>query len=69
MDIGYNLKFKTTNLGLVISGISQPSVALQEDGRSEVLVAVPPVGRAGCGATGAQNALVPDIVECVSHVT
>jgi hypothetical protein len=34
--------------GLLVTGIGQPAVGLEEDGRAEVLLAVPPVGRAGC---------------------
>ena len=33
--------------GLLVTRIGQPSVGLEEDGRAEVLLAVPPVRRAG----------------------
>lgn len=47
--------------GLLVTGIGQPTVRLEEDSRSEVLLAVPPVRGAGRGAAGTQNALVETI--------
>lgn len=41
-----------------IAGVLDPAVGLHEDGRTEVLVRVPPVTGAGGGAAGAQDALV-----------
>lgn len=46
---------------LLITGIRQPSVRLEEDGWAKVLLGVPPVGWAGCGTAGAQNALVQTV--------
>lgn len=46
---------------LLVTGIRQPSVGLEEDGWAEVLLRVPPVGWAGCGAAGAKNALVETV--------
>ena len=46
---------------LLVTGIRQPSVGLEENGWAKVLLRVPPVGWAGCGATGAKNALVETI--------
>ena len=46
-------------LGLVlVAGIGEPAVGLQEDGGAEVLFAVPPVRGAGCRAAGAEDAFV-----------
>jgi len=50
-----------TLLGVLIPGIDHPLVSLHEDGRSQVLVRVPPVGWAGSGAAGAQNALIQSV--------
>lgn len=47
--------------GLLVTGIGQPTVRLEEDSRSEVLLTVPPVRGAGGGAAGTQNALVETI--------
>lgn len=46
---------------LLVTRIRQPSVGLKEDGWAEVLLRVPPVGWAGCGAAGAKNALVETV--------
>lgn len=42
----------------LVTGVNQPAVGLKENGRPQVLLAVPPVRRAGCRAAGAENALV-----------
>lgn len=42
----------------LVTGVRDPPVALQQHGRAEVLLAVPPVGWAGGGAAGAEDALV-----------
>ena len=47
--------------GLLVTGIGQPTVGLEEDGGSKVLLAVPPVRGAGGRAAGTQNALVETI--------
>lgn len=44
--------------GALITGISEPAVRLEQDGRAKILLSVPPVRRAGCGAACAENALV-----------
>lgn len=46
---------------VLIAGIGQPAVRLQEHGRAEIFLAIPPVRGAGCRATGAQNAFVQPI--------
>lgn len=43
---------------LLVTGVGEPAVGLEQDGRAEVLLRVPPVGGAGRGAAEAQNALV-----------
>jgi len=47
-----------TSIGGSITAIGNPSVGLHEDSRSEVLVSVPPVTWARCGAACTENALV-----------
>jgi hypothetical protein len=42
----------------LIPGVIEPAVRLEEDGWAEVLLAVPPVGWAGGGAAGAEDAFV-----------
>jgi len=46
---------------LAIPGIGHPSVSLHERRGAEVLVLVPPVGRAGGGAAGAEDAFVEPV--------
>ena len=43
---------------ILTPAINHPSICLHQDGRSQVLVRVPPVGGAGGGATSTENALV-----------
>ena len=50
-----------TLLRHLITGIGNPAVSLLENGRTEVLIRVPPVGGAGGGATSAENALVETV--------
>jgi len=45
----------------LISAVNHPAVSLHQDGRSKVLIRVPPVRRARCRAAGAENALVETI--------
>lgn len=45
----------------LISAVNHPAVSLHQDGRSEVLVRVPPVRGAGSRAASAKNALVKTI--------
>mmetsp|Transcript_15215 Transcript_15215/g.41587 ORF Transcript_15215/g.41587 Transcript_15215/m.41587 type:complete len:308 (-) Transcript_15215:66-989(-) len=42
----------------LVAGVGDPAVGLHEHGRAEVVLGVPPVGRAGGHAAGAQDALV-----------
>lgn len=46
---------------LLVSGVSQPAVGLKKDGGAKVFFRVPPVGRAGCRAAGAENAFVETV--------
>uniref|UniRef100_A0A1B0CKW6 Uncharacterized protein n=1 Tax=Lutzomyia longipalpis TaxID=7200 RepID=A0A1B0CKW6_LUTLO len=50
-----------TLLGFLVARINDPTVGLHEDSWSKVLVTVPPVRWARCGATGAHNALIEPI--------
>ena len=50
-----------TLLRHLITGIGNPAVSLLENGRTEVLIRVPPVGRARGGAASAENALVETV--------
>ena len=52
-----------TLFGHFITRIGNPTVGLLEDGRTQVLVGMPPVGRTGGGAAGTENALVQAIEE------
>lgn len=45
-------------LGGLVTRVDHPSVGLHQSGRTQVLVAVPPVGRARGRAAGAEDALV-----------
>ena len=47
--------------GLLVTGVGQPTVGLEEDGGAKVFLAVPPVRRAGGGAAGAENAFVQTV--------
>lgn len=47
--------------GALIAGIGEPAVGLEQDGRAKILLGVPPVRRAGCGAACAENAFVQAI--------
>lgn len=47
-----------TLVSALVTRVVDPSVRLEENGRSEVLLAVPPVGWARCAAACAENALV-----------
>ena len=52
-----------TLLSHFIAGIGNPTVGLLEDGRTQVLVSMPPVGGAGGGAASTENAFVETIEE------
>ena len=43
---------------VLVAAVSQPAVGLEQDGGAEVFFAVPPVGWAGGGAAGAEDAFV-----------
>jgi len=51
-------------VGELVTRVDHPAVGLHEHGGAQVLVAVPPVGRAGRGAARAQDALVQTIQLC-----
>lgn len=55
------LELLSSLLAEVVTGVGHPSVSLHEDGGTEILVLVPPVGRARCGAASAENALVKTV--------
>src|SRR3546814_17494896 len=44
-----------------VTAVGQPAIGLQQDRRAEEAVGVPPIAGAGCGTTGAQDALVPSV--------
>lgn len=46
---------------LLVSRVSNPSVRLEEDGRAEVLLLIPPVRWARSRAAGAENAFVETV--------
>ena len=45
----------------LITGIRNPTIGLLENRRTQVLVRMPPIGRAGCRATSTQNTLIQTI--------
>lgn len=47
--------------GLLVSGVGQPAVGLEQDGGAKILLAVPPVRGAGGRAAGAENAFVQTV--------
>lgn len=46
---------------VLVAGIRQPAVRLQQHGGAEVFFAVPPVGGAGCRTAGAEDAFVEPV--------
>jgi len=46
---------------LLVAAVGDPAVGLQEHGRSEVFLAVPPVGWARGAAAGAEDALIQTV--------
>jgi hypothetical protein len=52
------IEFGQTLAGAGVARVLDPSVGLHQDGRAQVLVGRPPVGRTGGGATGAEDAFV-----------
>lgn len=50
-----------SGLGGGVSGIHHPSVGLHQDGRTEVFLLVPPVGRTGGGTTSTKNTFVQTV--------
>lgn len=47
--------------GVLVTRVGQPAVGLEENGRAEILLAVPPVRGTRGRAAGAQNALVQTV--------
>lgn len=47
--------------GALVTRVGQPAVGLEQDGGAQVLLTVPPVGRARGRAAGAQNAFVETV--------
>src|SRR5262245_29985748 len=45
----------------LVPAVLDPAVRLQQDGRAEITVAVPPIGRAGGRAAGAEDALIEPV--------
>ena len=56
-------KFVQTVLGALIARINHPSVSLHKDSGSQIPIGVPPVARAGSGATCAKNAFIETILK------
>ena len=46
---------------VLVAGIGEPAVRLQQHGRAEVFFAVPPVRGAGCRTAGAEDAFVESV--------
>ena len=46
---------------VLVAGVGEPAVRLQQHGRAEIFFAVPPVGGAGCRAAGAEDAFVESV--------
>lgn len=46
---------------VLVAGVGEPAVGLEEDGGAEVLFAVPPVGGAGCRAASTKDAFVEPV--------
>lgn len=55
------LQHLTAHLGRLVTRVNQPPVRLHQHGGPQVLLLVPPVRRAGCGAACAKNALVQTV--------
>jgi hypothetical protein len=47
--------------GTLVARVDQPAIRLQQDGRTQVFLAIPPVGRARGGAARAENAFVQTV--------
>ncbi len=45
----------------LVARVVEPAVGLQQDGWTEVLLAIPPVRGAGCGTAGAEDAFVETV--------
>jgi hypothetical protein len=50
--------------GALVAAVLDPAVGLQQDGRTEIAVGVPPIRRAGGRAAGAQDALIEAVAAC-----
>lgn len=46
---------------VLVAGVGEPAVGLEEDGGAEVFFAVPPVGGAGCRAASAEDAFIEPV--------
>jgi hypothetical protein len=44
--------------GALVAAVLDPAFGLKQDSRAEIAVAVPPIGRTGGRAAGAQDALI-----------
>src|SRR3954465_9501006 len=44
--------------GHLLAAVGEPAIGLEQDGRAEEAVRIPPIARAGGGTTGAEDALV-----------
>src|SRR5690606_12867369 len=47
--------------GCLVAAVDEPAIGLQQRGGTKIAVAIPPIGRAGSGAAGAENALVKPV--------
>src|SRR5262245_7780833 len=56
------LELVETLAGRLVAAVGDPAIGLQQDGRAEIAVAVPPVARAAGRAAEAEDAL-PEAVE------
>src|SRR5690606_2468542 len=52
------LELVQAGAGVLVARVRDPAVGLQQDGGTQVALAVPPVARAGGAAAGAEDALV-----------
>src|SRR5690606_29926704 len=54
-------QFVQTRASVLVAAVDNPAVGLQQDGRAEITVTVPPVAWTGGRTAGAENALVQAI--------
>ncbi len=55
------LEIVETLAGRLIAAVDQPAIGLQQNGRTQITVAIPPVAGTGRGAAGAENALIKTV--------